>query len=1570
MSILPSPIPHPLDYCPFDVPGWAYEALEWVVGFDWPDGNERATWDVADQWYAITGVLGNARTESGDAATQVAGAYTGVGGAAFGEAWTRLAGTPDSPLEILLQATDELARLVDGGGADIEAAKLEAWIEIGLFLTELIGMTVAVALTLGAASPAAGGLIAATRLAIQQIFKRLVEQMGRKAIKQTVKAAGQRAVKQLTSREGLKHLGREALDEGFDETREELATNGGIQAYQAQGSRVDGVDLGQLGRAGLGGFAGGFAASGAYAGGRHGVTRGAAAEVFGEVGGSAVNGGLPDPESLAKAASSGGAGSALSSGVSSSLLDKTGKLASLLGEPGSVLPQSPGVASPSPSPADPSPDLPSIPSASPSAPSSPTLSPAASPEPSPGSPPAVSPALSPLPASPASSPSPASPSPSSPSPASPSAPSPTLSPDPSPASSTASPVEPSRALPADLSSRPTVDAPSPAASSHEPSHGLPVDTTPAPSPPPVAPSSLSSAPVTSSAPDLSVLDTSSATTAGATSSFVAAPGAASVVGGFGALSPGLDPPAPGTGRHVRAPRHRASSVPRHRDLGRPAQAGPTGPQPPGRSEIDSYVRFAREQRAAYAQFRKRDTIERLEEKARAERARARRARRSAFVARAFRLNPALADSHAALVAEATAIADRAEGEARILRDPGYSPDEGATITVDPQDWHLANRDGGRLAPGPVSLGPVSMLTGTDDPPSIVGTRRYGEFGGLRPPLAQHQLDLEQALPRHPSGAPLRAADPRSAYFQLLNDGGPAADPTRGINCQDCVLSFFDTYVHGRPRVSAPRTFDAYKDGDPQRPLYGESNGPERVEQATGGRLQSLCRADKIQDDPVRAQQQVADALGQVAEHLRTGGHGSFAFLMNLWESGSSHAWAAVNHHGEILFVDPQSGLVATPGTSLYGHRGVADPANLVALDALVVDAQGRPLPFPGKPDGWWHPRTTPPPPQTPHTPAAPAPHAPAASAPAAPASAPEPPNVAAITSDDVDVRALEDRLLQSLDESHRDQLDTSVRKATKIARRLRPDLDVVTSALGGAVELAGTDHSVKSARSLARAYATEQGPERPGLDHFLRTTKDRVRFAIKLPEQGYANTVEGAIDVLRRLNHRTTRLVNFWQGNGRHNGLNATVVDASDFGFEVQFPTALSWAASERTHQAYEVLRLPTAAYAAHVDAFLRIVAVNKELDLVAHQPDKLHRLAITKTVNSTFASWVAARPAAWRAYLRALSDNDVTFDDILARHALTRADVLPSETPKGEDDHDGIRLPDNHQGGRNRGGDQRDRLRDPGDPAAASRSVERSAPGVDLRPGSGGSLPLRPGLPGQEPADRPRDGGGDSPPHPADAPTKRGNPDGDVRGGGKERLGLGPAGEPDHGPGELIKTHNGTIRANTRLGQTRGSLGAAFEIGAHYLDTYDHIKEVKSALLLGRRYDVRALRTAHGRRDGRGNPDFLVRVDPADEGSFGDFKRLDPPDPQEAEQSKLSRGVSKQLRLALAQDARMHVAVVDGRDAGLGTIDAVRGIRRALGVWALAGRPVRPEDRMIVFTANDQWVIWRGDTGEISVST
>ena len=54
----------------------------------------------------------------------------------------------------------ELGKLVEECGCDIEGAKIEVWVEVGIFVVELIALAVAVILTLGAASPAAAAAIA------------------------------------------------------------------------------------------------------------------------------------------------------------------------------------------------------------------------------------------------------------------------------------------------------------------------------------------------------------------------------------------------------------------------------------------------------------------------------------------------------------------------------------------------------------------------------------------------------------------------------------------------------------------------------------------------------------------------------------------------------------------------------------------------------------------------------------------------------------------------------------------------------------------------------------------------------------------------------------------------------------------------------------------------------------------------------------------------------------------------------------------------------------------------------------------------------------------------------------------------------------------------------------------------------------------------------------------------------------------------------------------------------------------------------------------------------------------
>ncbi|MBM0279991.1 WXG100-like domain-containing protein, partial [Micromonospora tarensis] len=261
MSVLPSPIPHPLDYAPWDVPGWIYEALDWVVGVQWPEGNERAVWDVADQWYAVASVLAGPHTDAAAAAAEVRTGYGGVGAvdAAFEAAWRGVAEGDDAPLPVLLAITADLGRLVEECGCDIEGAKLEVWIELGILVIELLSVAVAAVLTAGAATPAAGAAITATRLLVQQIFRRLMGQLASKSLRHGLKEAGERAAKEV-ARGGVRGLARRASREGLEEAAEEAGVTLATQTYQNSTGRAHGLDLTDLGASAVGGLAGGAVA--------------------------------------------------------------------------------------------------------------------------------------------------------------------------------------------------------------------------------------------------------------------------------------------------------------------------------------------------------------------------------------------------------------------------------------------------------------------------------------------------------------------------------------------------------------------------------------------------------------------------------------------------------------------------------------------------------------------------------------------------------------------------------------------------------------------------------------------------------------------------------------------------------------------------------------------------------------------------------------------------------------------------------------------------------------------------------------------------------------------------------------------------------------------------------------------------------------------------------------------------------------------------------------------------------------------------------------------------------------
>ncbi len=258
------------------------------------------------------------------------------------------------------------------------------------------------------------------------------------------------------------------------------------------------------------------------------------------------------------------------------------------------------------------------------------------------------------------------------------------------------------------------------------------------------------------------------------------------------------------------------------------------------------------------------------------------------------------------------------------------------ITV-PEELHpRLNQDYAETVAGGIDIDGRSALTGTGHPPPVEDSRGYGERFGHRQPLRWDQALLERLVPRDSSGRPIRFASVFGEWFNRLNDSGPSADPTRGINCVDCVMSFIDTWFHGRPRVSAPRTFDAYLDGQVTQPRYGELGGMRRISDALGTPFVTTYSESFHRGTPAET---LHERFRELERSLLHGGPGSVAVLAHEYRSGGSHTWLAINEDGRVLYVDPQQEIVST--TPPYNAQGPKD--GITRLDVAGINPDGHRL---------------------------------------------------------------------------------------------------------------------------------------------------------------------------------------------------------------------------------------------------------------------------------------------------------------------------------------------------------------------------------------------------------------------------------------------------------------------------------------------------------------------------------------------------------------------------------------------------------------------------------------------------
>ncbi|MEU0874403.1 EndoU domain-containing protein [Nocardia brasiliensis] len=250
-------------------------ALEWVVGVDWPEGDEDKMFALADGWHRA-GIELKAVAEQLDALKRmIERAYPqGVGSGSILDNYQSVRDYLDD-LSGKYQGVGKAAKAT---GADIEAAKIEMCIALVALAAELIASVAA-----GPFKPLVdAGLIAATRVILAVLRRSLLNLMTRngakalanKAFRDLAKHAGMKFA-EAQGKQGLKQVGKNALKEAGKEIGQELAETYGTKAYQVAVDHRDSSELTdwtdpknlkELGLtvagAGAGGFAGSLAGKG------------------------------------------------------------------------------------------------------------------------------------------------------------------------------------------------------------------------------------------------------------------------------------------------------------------------------------------------------------------------------------------------------------------------------------------------------------------------------------------------------------------------------------------------------------------------------------------------------------------------------------------------------------------------------------------------------------------------------------------------------------------------------------------------------------------------------------------------------------------------------------------------------------------------------------------------------------------------------------------------------------------------------------------------------------------------------------------------------------------------------------------------------------------------------------------------------------------------------------------------------------------------------------------------------------------------------------------------------------
>ncbi|TDE13607.1 hypothetical protein, partial [Actinomadura sp. 6K520] len=163
--------------------------LGWIIGADWPEGDETAMRRCAEAWRTAGTEVDELIQELVQTASDVRSALDSGAAEAFGQKWEQWVTTDPQILTKLVESCGQLAETLDGGALDIEYAKYMFIALLIITAIEIAYLIAAAFATFGASTAAIPAVQAAAQVSARTIAKELLERLSQRFLGAVLRGA-------------------------------------------------------------------------------------------------------------------------------------------------------------------------------------------------------------------------------------------------------------------------------------------------------------------------------------------------------------------------------------------------------------------------------------------------------------------------------------------------------------------------------------------------------------------------------------------------------------------------------------------------------------------------------------------------------------------------------------------------------------------------------------------------------------------------------------------------------------------------------------------------------------------------------------------------------------------------------------------------------------------------------------------------------------------------------------------------------------------------------------------------------------------------------------------------------------------------------------------------------------------------------------------------------------------------------------------------------------------------------------------------------------------------------------